>query len=85
MLYLNKILSLFKKKEKSQLLTEANNVVTSIYKAKGLYKELILKAHPDKNPNKQIIAQAITQEVNSNRYNYNELLKLKDKIENELT
>ena len=63
---------------------ESVNVVESIASAKSLHKELIRKAHPDKNPIKIELAQELTELVNLNRYNYRELLKLKERIENEL-
>ena len=63
---------------------EELNIVNSIANAKQLYKELIVKAHPDKHPNNVELAQSITESINNNRYNYNELLKLKTIIENEL-
>ena len=63
---------------------EELNIVNSIANAKQLYKELIVKAHPDKHPNNVELAQSITDSINSNRYNYSELLKLKTIIENEL-
>lgn len=63
---------------------EELNIVNSIANAKQLYKELIVKAHPDKHPNNVELAQSLTESINENRYNYNELLKLKSIIENEL-
>lgn len=72
---------IFVKKDSSH---EELNIVNSMANAKKLYKELIIKAHPDKHPNNVELAQSITESINNNRYNYNELLKLKSKIENEL-
>jgi phosphopantothenate synthetase len=63
---------------------EENNIVQSIAKAKTLHRELISKAHPDKNPSKEELAKVLTEEINNNRYNYRELLKLKQRIETEL-
>ena len=60
------------------------NVVDSIVKAKKLYKELIIKAHPDKNPNNLELAKTISQQVAENRYNYAELKKLQQIINNKL-
>jgi hypothetical protein len=62
----------------------SNNVVDSIAKAKSLHKSLILKAHPDKHPNKTELAQLLTGLININRYNYSELLKIEKRINNEL-
>ena len=66
--------NLFSKKEYKD---ESLNVVASIGKAKSIYKDLIIKAHPDKHPN-------LTELINKNRYNYSELLKIKKRIETEL-
>lgn len=63
---------------------ESINVVASIGKAKALYKDLIIKAHPDRNPNNVELATSITDQLNSNRFNYRELLRLKTIIETEL-
>ncbi|MBF0730845.1 hypothetical protein [Bacteroides acidifaciens] len=69
---------------RKERLNESNNVVESIAKSKMLYKELIKKSHPDKHPQKEKLAKEIAELVNNNRYNYRELLKLKERIENEL-
>lgn len=69
---------------RKERLNESNNVVESIAKSKVLYKELIKKSHPDKHPEKEELAKEITELINNNRYNYRELLKLKERIENEL-
>lgn len=74
---------LFRKRKKEKI-DEGLNVVEGISKAKKLYKELILKSHPDKHSEKEELAKEITELVNNNRYNYRELLKLKERIENEL-
>ena len=63
---------------------ESLNVVESIGKAKALYKELLVQAHPDRNPTNVDLATSITDLINKNRYNYKELLKLKTRIETEL-
>ena len=63
---------------------ESLNVVTSISKAKALYKDLIVKAHPDKHPNQSELATTLTELINKNRYNYSELQKIKKRIEMEL-
>ena len=69
---------------RKERLNESNNVVESIAKSKMLYKELIKKSHPDKHPQKEELAKEITDLVNSNRYNYRELVKLKERIDSEL-
>lgn len=63
---------------------EAYNVVKSMAKAKQLYKELIKQTHPDKHPNKKDIAEELTAMINNNRFNYRELLKIKDIIHDKL-
>lgn len=63
---------------------EELNVINSIANAKRLYKELIVKAHPDKHPNNIELAQSLTEEINNSRYNYNELVKLEKMIKEKL-
>ena len=53
-------------------------------KAKQLYKELIKQAHPDKHPNNKDIAEELTAMINNNRFNYRELLKIKDLVNDKL-
>ena len=48
------------------------NVVDSIVKARKLYKELIVKAHPDKNSCNLELAKKLSQQVTENKYNYAE-------------
>lgn len=72
------------RRKRKEALFESVNVVESIAGAKALYKELILKAHPDKNPMKIELAQELSELINVNRFNYQELLKLKKRVENEL-
>ena len=74
----------FRRKRVRSKVREEVNVVESMAKAKSLYKELILKAHPDRHVDKADLAQSITEEINKNRHNYQELLKLKSLIESEL-
>lgn len=63
---------------------EAYNVVESMVKAKKLYKELIKQTHPDKHPNKKDIAEELTAMINNNKFNYRELLKIKDIVHDKL-
>lgn len=74
----------FRRKRVRSKVREEVNVVESMAKAKSLYKELILKAHPDRHIDKADLAQSITEDINKNRYNYQELLKIKNLIESEL-
>ena len=71
-------------KYRKEAFFESMNVVESIAGAKTLHKELIRKAHPDKNPTKVELAQELSELININRFNYRELLKLKARVENEL-
>lgn len=63
---------------------ESINIVNSIAKAKKLHKKLILYAHPDRHPNNQELATRLSKQINENRFDYNELLKLQDRINKEL-
>lgn len=63
---------------------ESINVIDSIAKAKKLYRYLILQAHPDRHPQKRIIAEELTDAINNNKYNYEQLLILKNRVEKEL-
>lgn len=74
----------FRRKRVRSKIREEENVVESIAKAKRIYKELILMAHPDRHSNKVELAESITKEINKNRHNYQELLRLKLLIEKEL-
>jgi hypothetical protein len=71
-------------KKRNEAISESVNIVESIASAKSLHKELIRKAHPDKNPMKIELSKELTELLNLNRYNYRELLKLKERIKNEL-
>ena len=77
------LLNLFHKRN-NDTINEGINVVESIGKAKSLYKDLIIKAHPDKHPNQSELATTLTELINKNRYNYSELMKIKTRIEIEL-
>lgn len=76
------IRTLFIKRETNA--DESLNVVESMGKAKSLYKDLIVKAHPDRNPTNVDLATTLTDLINKNQFNYRELLKLKTRIETEL-
>ena len=71
----------FRRKIKSD---ESKNVVNSIVKARKLYKELSIKAHPDKHPDKTTVAEEIMQKITSNQHNYTVLLELKKEVEEKL-
>lgn len=63
---------------------EGSNVVDSMVKARKLYKELSIAAHPDKHPSKKNVAEKLMQQVTANKYNYSVLISLKNEIEEEL-
>lgn len=66
------------------LSADAHNVVVSIGKAKSLYKELVMAAHPVRHPENKAVAEDITKLLNEYRRDYGMLLQLKQRIENEL-
>lgn len=74
----------FKTKHNTNLNDETYNVIQSISKAKHLYKNLIIQAHPDKHPSNIDFATQLTELINANRFNYRELLKLEERIMKEL-
>lgn len=59
-------------------------MVDSIVKARALYKKLSMKAHPDKNPHNRELAEALMAQINKNRHNYIELLRLQREVEEKL-
>lgn len=70
--------------KKTISIDESNNVVDGMVKAKKLYKELSKIAHPDLNPQREELAKDIMAKIVANRYNYSELLLLKEEIEKTL-
>lgn len=60
------------------------NVVDGMVKARLLYKELAVKAHPDRHPGNIETAEELMQRINNNRFNYSALLKLKAETEEKL-
>lgn len=81
-----KLLNLFVSflRPKSSKREDCNNIVQSMARCKQLYKTLSVLAHPDKHPNKSELATEIMNEINANRFNYSELIKLEKKIQEEL-
>lgn len=63
---------------------ESSNVVESMVKARKLYRELSIAAHPDKHPSKKDIAEGLMQQVTVNKHNYSGLISLKNEIEEKL-
>lgn len=63
---------------------EGANVVAGMAKAHNLYKSLAKKAHPDRNPDKQELAQDIMSRLTKNKHNYNALTELQKEIDEKL-
>lgn len=59
---------------------QSRNVVDGMVKARRLYKELSVEAHPDKHPNDSDWANDVMSRIVSNRHNYKVLLELRDEI-----
>lgn len=74
----------FFSQNKNKSIDESKNIIDSMVKAKSLYKDMIIKAHPDRNKDKEELAKLLTEEIINNRYNYRELLKLKERVKKEL-
>lgn len=68
----------FKKTIKSD---QSRNVVDGMVKARQLYKELCVKAHPDRHLDRIDVAEELMKKVSENKYNYRELLNLKKEIQ----
>lgn len=65
---------------------DMNSLMNNIHNARGLYKELSRKCHPDRfigDPKHQI-AEEIFQEISDNERNYEKLNQLKTRAINEL-
>lgn len=81
---MKKLLSFFSKifkRKRHNAIDEGLNVVCGISKAKALYKELIILAHPDRHPEGKKYYQEITNRITANRYNYNELVKIRNELQ----
>ena len=61
----------------------AENIALSIAKSRNLYKELIIKVHPDRFlDSKKEIATELSSRITKAKKNYSELLHLKEEVEN---
>ena len=76
---------------KSRILNEGdidfNNIMDSSFKAKELYDKLKKVCHPDKYPKDELLNTKATEIFSllvKNRYDYSELLKLKEVAKKEL-
>ena len=63
---------------------ETSNVVTSMAKAKELYKRLAIEAHPDRNPLNKEVAEELMSRISTNRYNYTALILLEKEVKEKL-
>lgn len=77
------------KKRKLNLKEESidfENIHKSFYKASKLHRELIAISHPDKfsDDKQKDFATNIAAQINANKYNYKELIKLQSIINNNL-
>lgn len=64
----------------------AKNITNSISKSKGLYKNLIVKVHPDKFfGEKKMLANELSAKITKSKKNYNELLDLKIQVDDFLS
>jgi len=74
-----------KKKERLEIFdyaSEGRNIALSIVNCKKLHKELVKKIHPDRlNESQKDHADKLMQEINSSKYDFNQLIVLKSKIE----
>jgi hypothetical protein len=64
-----------------------DNIIISISQAEKLYKELIIKCHPDRFPldeEKNKIATDITERIGKSRHDYKNLEALKEEAKNKL-
>lgn len=64
---------------------ESKNVIDGMVRAKILYKELSMKAYPDRNPSKKDVAEDLFKRINANRFNYAMLLRLKQEVKMKLS
>jgi len=80
------------KKEKNNIFNKSNkenidmiNVIDSINQARGIYKELSNKYHPDRfhAENEKILATKLFQEIVANKRNYSKLVELKARAQNQ--
>lgn len=60
----------------------AKNIANSISKSRELYKELIVKVHPDRfQDDRIVIATELTSKITKAKRNYEELTLLKSEVE----
>ena len=71
----------FRKQIKSD---QSLNVIDGMVKAKSLYKELCVLAHPDRHPYNTEMAEELMKRIVENKHNYAELIKLKEVVNQRL-
>lgn len=60
----------------------AKNIANSMSKSRNLYKELIVKVHPDNfSDDRIIIATELSSRITKSKRNFDELTKLKNEVE----
>ena len=59
---------------------QSRNVVEGMVKARKLYKELSVSAHPDKHPDDSEWATDVMNRIVANRHNYSALVELREEI-----
>lgn len=59
---------------------QSRNVVEGMVKARRLYKELSVAAHPDKHPDDSEWANDVMSRIVANRHNYIALVELSEEI-----
>lgn len=73
-----RLISSIRYKRRERAKEGGRNVVDGMVRARGLYKELLIRAHPYRHPNNRILAEEMTAGLTRNKYNYAELLRIED-------
>ncbi len=77
-----RVLQRLKKTDSLNYKREILNISKSISKSKNLYKQLIVKVHPDKfTGDDNEAATILSQKITSSKRNYNELILLSKEVE----
>lgn len=83
----NKSLKQKIKKESLGNLIDFDNIINSSFNSNEIYNELKVKCHPDRFPSdvkKNLIAENLFQEITKNKNNIKQLLKLRERVKQEL-
>lgn len=81
--FINRLLGISRKK-KINPDEQSKNVVDSIVKAHDLYKSLVIRVHPDRNPNNREVAEELMKLLTSNKHNYSQLINIEKQINEKL-